>query len=815
MESPGIEVAGARATLAARAELGGAMDAFALDRASLARLIAEPAACEESGIRAAIARANYDDAAIRALARAKLGLALPPELVADVLVGVERMDVFFALARHASGDAAPALLGLLARGRFADDTAGIHQTSYAAFALWQLQRPELVRPVLVPRLRRLVRRMRMFVRATGLIGWLAAQLGDPHLSQLFEEHMEGSDFRLTETMGRFALDLWRESLDEIIALLPERAYDHTIPGVPVRVAPKVGRNEPCPCGSGKKFKRCCADRPGIGPSGTAPARMERLRALEPRLEADQVGRLSRADLALLDLSRLRDGAVLAVVRRQAELHDWRRACLALDELARRHGQPAADEYLEDVILDALRAGHHEAARELLARQGQAARAPTFRLEVALATREPDALEQLEAIARTAVAGTNEVLEVDVAYAALETLPALGILIARGALRAVHELDRPLLLERIEEARDDLQLPPGDPAQALLAARSGSQAERRQADQTEAERARLAQTAASLRAELDQAAGRLATMERQVADYQRELERSERTSSEASPRAARNDAQEQERRTLRSKIEELQALIRERNEERSELRRQLSEAIESKTDAQGHGGHGGHGHGGYGHGGHGGHGGSGHGAHGHGAHGGPGHGAHGGPGYGGQGHGAHGGPGHGAHGGPGYGGHGHGAHGGHGHGAHGGHGHGAHEPPARAGAAGSGPGSSARTGELDEADDGAEGAEDLPAGGTARAVLIPRFAPAAAASIESVPRHIAAAALRTIGALAAGDQAAWRSIKQAKDMPFPVLMARVGLHHRLLLRTDGDGALDVLDLVTRENLMTTLKRLRSP
>ena len=24
-----------------------------------------------------------------------------------------------------------------------------------------------------------------------------------------------------------------------------------------RAAPKVGRNEPCPCGSGKKYKRCC------------------------------------------------------------------------------------------------------------------------------------------------------------------------------------------------------------------------------------------------------------------------------------------------------------------------------------------------------------------------------------------------------------------------------------------------------------------------------------------------------------------------------------------------------------------------------
>jgi preprotein translocase subunit SecA len=26
---------------------------------------------------------------------------------------------------------------------------------------------------------------------------------------------------------------------------------------PIRVGPKVGRNDPCPCGSGKKFKNCC------------------------------------------------------------------------------------------------------------------------------------------------------------------------------------------------------------------------------------------------------------------------------------------------------------------------------------------------------------------------------------------------------------------------------------------------------------------------------------------------------------------------------------------------------------------------------
>ena len=27
--------------------------------------------------------------------------------------------------------------------------------------------------------------------------------------------------------------------------------------LPVRLGPKISRNEPCPCGSGKKFKKCC------------------------------------------------------------------------------------------------------------------------------------------------------------------------------------------------------------------------------------------------------------------------------------------------------------------------------------------------------------------------------------------------------------------------------------------------------------------------------------------------------------------------------------------------------------------------------
>lgn len=61
---------------------------------------------------------------------------------------------------------------------------------------------------------------------------------------------------------RFGINLdfpWQQS-DEMDALTKGMGKAAKLPGVvskPVRAGPKVGRNDPCPCGSGKKFKKCC------------------------------------------------------------------------------------------------------------------------------------------------------------------------------------------------------------------------------------------------------------------------------------------------------------------------------------------------------------------------------------------------------------------------------------------------------------------------------------------------------------------------------------------------------------------------------
>jgi SWIM/SEC-C metal-binding protein len=55
----------------------------------------------------------------------------------------------------------------------------------------------------------------------------------------------------------------REGIHFIIDLEPDEPEDISDldralnPPAPILAAPKICRNEPCPCGSGAKFKKCC------------------------------------------------------------------------------------------------------------------------------------------------------------------------------------------------------------------------------------------------------------------------------------------------------------------------------------------------------------------------------------------------------------------------------------------------------------------------------------------------------------------------------------------------------------------------------
>lgn len=100
-------------------------------------------------------------------------------------------------------------------------------------------------------------------------GFLAAY-GDDRALPLIEREILAFDGESSSSFARLDLDLLIEAYEELAGELPDDLADHvdyllelhslpdelTNPPLPA-MSTKVGRNDPCPCGSGKKHKRCC------------------------------------------------------------------------------------------------------------------------------------------------------------------------------------------------------------------------------------------------------------------------------------------------------------------------------------------------------------------------------------------------------------------------------------------------------------------------------------------------------------------------------------------------------------------------------
>lgn len=62
--------------------------------------------------------------------------------------------------------------------------------------------------------------------------------------------------RLHKYKGHTPLELGKTISGLELLPVPPSIFQH----LPIRKGRKIGRNEPCPCGSGKKFKKCCIDK---------------------------------------------------------------------------------------------------------------------------------------------------------------------------------------------------------------------------------------------------------------------------------------------------------------------------------------------------------------------------------------------------------------------------------------------------------------------------------------------------------------------------------------------------------------------------
>lgn len=81
-------------------------------------------------------------------------------------------------------------------------------------------------------------------------------------------HQETNGKSNLKQLAQSMMEIFPEAMHEY-AHLGRSIYQARLESGDVATAPspgtKVGRNEPCPCGSGKKFKKCCDPTKGAGP----------------------------------------------------------------------------------------------------------------------------------------------------------------------------------------------------------------------------------------------------------------------------------------------------------------------------------------------------------------------------------------------------------------------------------------------------------------------------------------------------------------------------------------------------------------------
>ena len=110
---------------------------------------------------------------------------------------------------------------------------------------------------------------------------------------------------------------------------------------------KVGRNEPCPCGSGKKYKRCCLDKDqAFEREAFAAAQSARY---DDDAWYDELAYASNAVIDLVDAGRLDDAEAAAhdLLERFPGVHDGYARLGLIHEI--RGNSELAIEYYKKVI----------------------------------------------------------------------------------------------------------------------------------------------------------------------------------------------------------------------------------------------------------------------------------------------------------------------------------------------------------------------------------------------------------------------------------------------------------------------------------
>jgi len=492
------------------------------------------------------------------LAQVEAGREVDIRQVCEAAPFADGLEEFAVLVGRSTGKVVDAILDLVESRRYGEPGDAL-----ALFLAVHLLGSRKCPPRLVSHLRCLARAQ--LEREDGLLLGLAARrVADPGLALLCGAWIELAGTREGAEAEKHALDLLQGPPSRV---LPTRAAPVEETGLPVqRAEPKVGRNDPCPCGSGKKFKKCC------GAEG-APA--VEYAPVPQQLSPERLAQLRPHQLAALDFAQLTAPQLVEAARTFETFLMWQAADRAVAEIERRpDGSKGEVEPTRIALFHAACAADAvEVARaqleQLVARGFDH---PLDRLALELMDPKPSALRSIEAAAAEVLAHPEDTAApFDFVHILLRRYPALAVFAVRGVLDARFPADSQSAMDGVEWARDRLLLPPDDPAWDAYHAvmRESLQAAPATPDE------KLAAEAEGLRARSDEAAARAAEMERRMRAVETELTEA-RAQAEAAAAASLAPIDPEAVQRLRAKVDEYEGQIAEGNRERQTLRKQLAD-----------------------------------------------------------------------------------------------------------------------------------------------------------------------------------------------------------------------------------------------
>jgi len=535
----------------------------------------------------ALERLGLRAAAILAFAAIANGEQLPQSSLMELLPEVTGPLAFSALLGAADGDRVDLAVELLTRYR-------LNHIQSALAALLAVRELDGDEPP--PSVRR---QLRTLLRDTPhpVAGYLAAcaaeSVTDHWVKVLATRWTQSLDGISAEDVEPLVRQFREPSLD---ALPETEAIPRTHRGTVRRQQKPTGRNDPCPCGSGKKYKKCCAGKA----SDTAPGANEP--TLDPgQLTAAQIRHMPSTDVARLEPNRLPTRTLIDALGHLTYHRRFRAAERFMDEIETREGLPGGEDpdgYRLDLVDELLEANEIEWAARQYARLSPDC-PPEHRMELqfACARNEPDLLDRFESYARAGLEQGGWTQTLDLAYCLLRHRPALGVLLSRGCIRGDHYLDEEVLLTHMEEARDELGIAPFEPWWDIFeklaeADDLGSK------DASAAEATELRHELRDLRSKANQAEQQASELSQHLSELdraRRKLERerdilAERADATRADEARRRAADlEAEHRRLRNKLHEAQQLVAEGNRERRQLRGVLSELRRDSNSKHQHAG----------------------------------------------------------------------------------------------------------------------------------------------------------------------------------------------------------------------------------